>query len=365
MDRPETGTPGSSPPEATGSTPPLRQRRRPDRKRTRRQRFAILAIILFVIVFALAWGARSCQQSRKVDAYRTYLEGVSAAIEDSATLGKQLNQIFTNPTKFSRKEFVAKLDELVVKQNEIAARAEGFEPPSTLSTEQAVFVEGMRVRAEGFKQLQAVLLASLDNETVRPGEVAALGGYFSGPDAYYMSRFYTQTRNVMSEEGVSDVPVPTATYYLTWRPFDRATIETMLSSVGKSTKLSGTHGVALVGVAVQPKDVGLQSGKTTEIAATPDLGFEVSVMNQGSVTEENVTVKGELTIPGGEVLTRTAAIETITAGQTQSAVLTGFNIPAEALSGKVSTLKLTVGPVPGERVATNNSGSYKIQFKLE
>ena len=215
----------------------------------------------------------------------------------------------------------------MVKQNEIAARAEGFEPPSTLTTEQAVFVEGMRVRAEGFKQLQAVLLASLDNETVRPGKVAALGGYFSGPDAYYMSRFYTQTRNVMSEEGVSDVPVPTATYYLTWRPFDRATIETMLSSVGKSTKLSGTarRRARRRGRAAQGRGTAERQDHRDRGHPRPRLRSQRE--NQGSVTEENVTVKGELTIPGGEVLTRTAAIETITAGQTESAVLTGLQHP--------------------------------------
>ena len=91
------------------SASPQRSRRRPDRRRTRIQRILILAAILFVIVFAMAWWARSCQQNRKVESYRTYLEGVSAAIDDSATLGKQLDQLVANPTKFSFKELTLSL----------------------------------------------------------------------------------------------------------------------------------------------------------------------------------------------------------------------------------------------------------------
>lgn len=364
MDSLEADTTGSAPLDATSSPPPRPPRRRPDRKRARLQRIAILAAALFVLVFVLAWGARSCQQNRKVDSYRTYLGAVSTAIDDSTALGKQLDQIVTKPTKYSRKEFVAKLDELNAKQDEIAARAEGFQPPSTLTTEQAVFAEGMRVRAEGYKLLQATLLASLDEETVKPGKVTALGGYFSGPDAYYMSRFYAQTRTVMSDEGVSDVPVPTATYYLRANTFDSATVETMLSSIGKSAKLVGRHGVALLGVAAQPADIELdQGGKAAEIPATADLTFEVRVQNQGDGVEKDVAVAGEIKLPGDAVLTQTGTIATIAAGKTESVILKGFAIPGEAL-GQVSTLTITVGPVPGESVTTNNTGSYKILLKL-
>ncbi len=365
MDRPEAGTTGSAPLDATGSATTPRQRRRPNRKRTRLQRIAILAAILFLIVFILAFAARSCQQSRKVESYRSYLDAVSSAIDDSASLGKQLDQIVENPTKYSKKELTAKLDELMAKQNEIADRAAGLQPPNTLKAEQATFAEGMRVRADGFKLLQAAIVASLGNETVSPGKIAALGGYFSGPDAYYMSRFYAQTRNVMSEQGVSDVTVPTASYYLTAKTFETASIEAMLSAVGSSAKLVGRHGVALLGVAAQPGDKELTLGdKTTSVTASADMTFDVRVQNQGDGTEANVAVKGELELPDGKVLTVTTAVASMAAGKTGTAVLSGFIIPAEALS-RTSILKVTVGPVAGERVKTNNSGSYKILLQLQ
>lgn len=346
------------------SASPQQSRRRPDRRRTRIQRILILAAILFVIVFAMAWWARSCQQNRKVESYRTYFEGVSAAIGDSATLGKQLDQLVANPTKFSRKELTAKLAELSAKQNEIAVRADRLEPPDTLASEQAVFAEGMKVRADGYKLFETTMLGILGKKKVNPAKIAALAGYFSGPDAYYTSRVYIPARNTLSEQGVTDVPVPTSTYYLTAKTFDAARLEEMLNSVGSSTKLAGIHGVALVSVIAQPGDITLTKAGTTNIPATVGLAFDIKVQNQGDIAEENVAVKAELKLPGGDVLPQEGTIATIASGQTQSVTLTGFNIPPEALS-KVSTLKVTAGPVPRERVKTNNTGQFKILLQLQ
>jgi hypothetical protein len=355
--------------DATNQEPASNQsatpaRRRPNRRRTRIQRILILAAILFVIVFAIAWWARSCQQNRKVASYRTYFEGISVAISDSAALGKQVNQIVADPTKFSRKELTAKLAELSAKQNEIAVRAGRLEAPSTLASEQAVFAEGMRVRADGYKLFETTLLAALSKKVSDPTKLAALAGFFSGPDAYYMSRVYVSARNTLSRQGVSDVPVPTSTYYLTAKTFDRARLAQMLSSMNSSTKLAGIHGVGLVSVIAQPGAIKLTKTGTVSIPASADLSFDVKVQNQGDVSEQNVTVTSELKLPGGSVLTQSTKIATIAAGQTQSVPVQGFVIPAEALS-KVSTLTVTAGPVPGEQVKSNNTGQFKILLQLQ
>ena len=357
---------GRAPADAGGppSAPP--PRRRPDRRRTRIQRLAILALLLFIVVFGLAWWARSCQHNRKVDTYRSYFEGVGLAINDSKSLGKQLSAVMKDPAKLSRKELVAKLSQLADRQNEIAVRAGRLEPPGTLKDEQTVFATGMKVRARGYRLLQAAMLGAIDNKKVGPAKIAALDGYFSGPDAYYMDLVYLPARTTMSEDGVSDVAVPTSTYYLTWKALDPAVVATALDSVGKSSKLSGIHGVALLGVTAQGSSgsVKLAKGKTTDVPASPDLAFVASVQNQGSVAEKDVQVTATLTVPGGDPIKKEASIATIAAGKTQQVTISGFAIPEEALS-KVSTLKVVAGPVEGERVETNNSAQFKLVLQLK
>jgi uncharacterized membrane protein len=138
----------------------------------------------------------------------------------------------------------------------------------------------------------------------------------------------------------------------------------MLSSLGSSTKLSGIHGVALQNVVAQPGDVALISNGVTTISASADLGFEVTVQNQGDVTESDVTVTVTIKPPGGDEISQTGVIATLPANKSQKVTVQGFAIPPEALS-KQSTVKVTAGPVKGERVTTNNSDQFKILLQLQ
>jgi hypothetical protein len=356
-------------PADAGGPPSAPSRRRPDRRRTRIQRLAILAAVLFVVVFGIAWWARSCQHNRKVDSYRTYFDGVAAAIDDSVALGKQVSSIMDDPTKLSRKELIAKLGQLAAQQEEIAVRAGRLEPPGTLDDEQTVFSTGMKVRASGFGLLRTAMLGALANKKIGVKQIAALDGYFSGPDAYYQELVYQPARETMADEGVSDVAVPTSTYYLTWKALDPATVTLALESVGKSSKLSGIHGVALIDVTAKGSsgDVKLNQGKSNDVPASPDLSFVVQVQNQGSVTEKNVVVTATLVLPGGgdaNTIKQQATIASIESNKTQDVTITGFAIPTDALSKEV-TLKVVAGPVKGERSEDNNSATYKILLQLQ
>lgn len=345
---------------------PSRRRRPTDRRRTRIQRLIVLAIILFAVVFAVAWWARSCQHSHKVASYRTYFEGVSSAIADSTALGKQLSTIMYDPTKLSRQQLVDKLGQLAGQQDEIAVRAGRLEPPGTLKAEQSVFATGMRVRASGFRLLRTAMLGALANKKVKATTISALDGYFSGPDAYYEDMVYGPSRQAMEKDGVTGVAVPTSTYYLSWKALDPARVQSALDSVGKSAKLTGIHGVALISVTAKGggRNVKLVKGKTNNVPASADLAFACKVQNQGTVAEKNVPVTCTITLPGGTALKQKGTIAAIAAGKMQTVAVSGFNVPTTALS-KVITLKVTAGPVKGEHVLTNNTMSFKLLLQLQ
>ncbi len=356
-----------APADAGGPPSAPSSRRRPsDRRRTRIQRLIILAFILFIVVFGIAWWARSCQHSRKVDSYEAYFTGVSTAIDDSVSLGKQVSAIMLDPAKLSLKELTAKLGQLSAQQEEIAVRAARLQPPRPLEDEQAIFSTGMKVRANGFSLLRTAMLGALSNKKVGVKAITALDGYFSGPDAYYQQLVYVPAQKSMQDDGVSGVAVPTSTYYLTWKALDLTTVTAMLDNIGKSAKLTGIHGVGLLDVSAKSgtKSITLVKGHTNDVPASADLAFVVQVQNQGSVAEKSVPVTATLTLPGGATIKQEASIATIAAGKTQDVTITGFAIPAEALS-KVVTLKVTAGPVKGERVATNNTATYKLLLQLQ
>jgi hypothetical protein len=354
-------------PADTAGPPASPSRRRPtDRRRTRIQRLAIAAVIAFIVVFGLAWWARSCQHNRKVGTYETYFEGVTAAINDSTALGKQLSTIMYNPAKLSRNELIDRLGQLAGKQDEIAVRASRLSPPATLENEQSEFASGMKVRARGFSLLRTAMLGALANKKVTQYTIAALDGYFSGPDAYYQELVYAPSREAMAKDGVTGVAVPTSTYYLTWKALDPVRVQQALVNVGKSTKLTGIHGVALLSVTAQTSggDLKLVKGQTNDVPASADLGFVCEVQNQGTVTEHQVPVTALLIVPGGEPLKQTGTISVIEPSKTLTVTISGFAIPETALSKEV-TLKVTAGPIKGEHVLSNNSMTFKLLLQLQ
>lgn len=355
-----------APADTAGPPASPSRRRPPDRRRTRIQRLAIAAVIAFLVVFGLAWWARSCQHNRKVGTYETYFQGVTTDINDSTALGKQVSSIMYNPAKLSRNELIDTLGQLAAKQEEIAVRAARLSPPAPLEQEQADFASGMKVRARGYSLLRTAMLGALANKKVTAYTIAALDGYFSGPDAYYQELVYAPSREIMAKDGVTGVPVPKSTYYLTWKALDPLRVQQALASVGQSTKLTGIHGVGMISVTAKTSggDVKLVKDKTNNVPASADLAFVCEVQNQGTVTEHDVTVTATLTVPGGDPLKQQGTISVIEPTKMQTVTITGFAIPETALSKEV-TLKVTAGPVKGEHVLTNNTMSFKLLLQLQ
>lgn len=362
MEGPGAGPRGTAPSGAgfpDSGLPARRPRKQPTSSRL--LRLAILIAVLVVLIVVLVLGVRSCQTNRKVESYRSYLGAVATAIDDSAALGKQLGAIVAAPADYSREELTAKLKEMTAAQVAIADRTAALVPPQPLTEEQAVLAQGMRVRAEGYSGFEKAMLAALNNQTVSSASITALEGYLSGPDAYYMSLFYTQAQATMKQEDVAGVAVPTSDSYLSANTLDSVSVQTMLDSISSSAKLIGRHGVALVRVTAQPEDIELATNLAATVTVTPELAFEVRVQNQGDVEEANVPVKGQLTLPDGAVLTQNTTLAALPAGETATATLKDFAIPSGALN-EISRLEVEVGPVNGERVVTNNSGSFSMRL---
>ncbi len=355
-----------APADAAGPPSSPSRRRPTNRRRTRIQRLLILAAILFLIVLGLAWWARSCQHNHKVSTYQTYFNGVSKVVTDSDTQGKKVSSIMYDPSKLSQKQLVATLDQLTANQDEIAVRAGRLQPPQALATEQAALATGMKIRATGFHLLRTAMLGALANKKVSASAIAALDGYFSGPDAYYQQQVYAPSREVMAGDGVTGVAVPTSTYFLTWKALDTARVQGALAIVGRSAKLTGIHGVALLAVTAQSTggDVRLAVGKTNDVPASANLAFLCEVQNQGTVAEHEVPVTATLTLPGGDEVKQQGTIAVIEPSKTANVTISGLLIPATA-TAKVLTLKVTAGPVKNEHVTGNNTLTFKLLLQLQ
>jgi hypothetical protein len=358
--------------QAPSSRPADRpEHRTRDRSKLRRQRVLGLVValaVLFLVVFALALIVRSCQQNAKESVYRTYFSGVQGDITDSATnVGKPIRALLANPTRLSRSELKAQLDKLVNAQAEITTRAEHIKPPGKLAQLHQVFVDGMRIRLRGVQLLRDDLLAALSGKhpqaTARA--LAALSGYFSGPDVYYNELYKTQAQKIMNADGVTNVAVATLPgtvgYFAAHDLFSPSVISAALGKVSSSAKLTGTHGVGLASVDMKGSNqtVTLVSGKSNRFQATVGILVQVTVQNQGNVTETNVPVKVTWTPPSGAAQNLTASIGNLAAGAKQTVDVPGLQIQANDMLHP-SHLRVQAGPVPNEKYLKNNVATYTI-----
>ena len=353
--------------QATAPTASAPRPRRPKRNRTRLriQRLVIALVALFVVVFVLALVIRSCQQSARESTYRSYFTQVQQVLSDSTNkVGKPIAALLADPTKYGRAQLQTKLNDLVATQNEITTRTERISAPGKLKDLHSILVQGQQVRLAGVQQVRAGLLAALSGKHLKTTarKLAALSGYFTGPDVYYNQLYRTQAQKIMSSDGVNNVAVPPAGYFTTGNIFSPSALSAALASVSSSTKLTGLHGVGLTGVAIRSngKTVTLSSSGSNNFTASVGIVVMVTVQNQGGATENNVPVKITWTGPSNSTpQTYSATIPSIAPGAKQTADVTGLNIPSTAIT-KSSQLKVQAGPVPGEKVLRNNVATFVI-----
>ena len=350
------------------TTPARRVRNgKPRSKRTLRiQRLAILIVALFVVVLLLTLWIRSCQHNQKVSSYKDYLSGVQGLITESNKVGQDLSAIVNNPRKYTRPGLLTKLQSMVNAQNDVAARALLLNPPGKLAGQNQTFVLGMQVRAKGMQQLRQGILAAIAGKSkVTANSLAALSGYFTGPDAYYTEEFSTQAQNVLRADGVSGVTVPVSNFFLNSSMFGPLKLQKMLKNIPGSA-VGGVHGVSVASIAVKSGTATqpLAPGRNTRVKASADMIFVVSVSNSGTATESGVPVTLTLQPPGGAQAQKIShTIDGIGPGKTVQVQFTGYNIQPASL-GRVSQLTAKAGPVPLEKNLSNNTLQLKIVLTL-
>ncbi len=353
--------------EVTQVTPPAprSRRKRTNRSRLRIQRLVIALIALFVLVFVLALVIRSCQQNAKESSYRTYFSQVQQVqTDETAKVGKPIATLLADPTRYGKTQLKTELNKLVAAQSEIATRTARISPPGNLKDLHQILVQGQQVRLAGVEQVRSGLLAALSGKNLHATarKLAALSGYFTGPDVYYATLYQTQAQNVMKSDGVSNVSVPTGGYFTKTGVFSASALQAALTSVSSSTKLTGLHGVSLASVAIKSngKTTTLTGGASNHFAASVGLVVLVTVKNTGNTAESNVPVTVTYTAPGGAASPPLqATIANLPKGATRTVQVTGLQIPTTAIT-KSSTLKVMAGPVPGEKTLSNNHATYTI-----
>jgi septal ring-binding cell division protein DamX len=347
-------------PPPGGTRPP--SRRGPDRQRQILVRRAVGIGVVVVVLILIVLGIKGCLDARKTRSFENYVSDLKAITAQTNQLSGDFFGKLSDPGNASPLDFEAGIATDRGTAQNLASRVDAIDTPGELSDAQSKLELSYNLRAQALSGISAQISTALGNPG--PERTKALASITDNMQSFLASDvLYKQAQSeidtVLSDQGI-DEKAP-ASVFMTdpTRWLDPLQVASALSAIS-AKKTSGSHGVAIVQTMVKPGSVVLSSDTPTTVSGgsgAPSIDVEVS--NQGSATEKGIGVSYSLT-GGPQTIDGTTTIPSITAGGVQTASLPVQPSPERNVE---LTLEITVLPVPGETITTNNRFTYQLTFR--
>ena len=325
----------------------------------------LIAFAILIIVLLVLW-VQSCQGASKRNAYRHYMEKVTAIAQNSEQTGKEFNDLLTTPG-LKEADLEAKLDSFAQQEQQNAAQAKTLTPPGPLRAAHAAVIEALQFRVSGLRGLADAFRTTAGEKTDQAAAAGQLlatqAERLTASDVVWDDLFVAPSKSVLQKEGIGGVAVPEA-HFLS-NP-DLASARSMVpvwqrihgATTGGTP--SGSHGSALLSVKALPQGQTLSASAENTVTASTDLAFAVTVQDSGQSQEVSIPVT--LTIQRSpQNIVKKATIDLINPGETKTVVFRNLGQPPFGIK---TTIKVDVQPVPGEKTTSNNSAEYPVVFSL-
>jgi len=329
--------------------------RRPERQQILIRRGLALGAGLLVLVL-LVLGVKGCLNARQERALSDYASNVTQIVDETQQTSESFFGKLDDPGSLSVTEFVGQVDSDRSAMESYASRVEGLDAPGDMAEAQRALELVYTLRRAAMTDIadrMSTALGDAGSERAT-AEIADRMRMLMGSDVLYAAVVRAQIDGVLADNGIEGDDVPTSVFVpdeAKWLEEDAVSAALGSVSGASGAATPGVHGLGLIGVSVD--GVALTAGESTTIAVDGTPQVEVQVQNQGESTESGVTVS--VSVDGN---TLEQDISSIGVQETQSVTIPLTPAP----SGQV-TLDVTVQPVPGEQVTSNNEAGYTVLFQ--
>ena len=358
-----SGGPSSSSSSGDGSAPTREQ------VRLRQAALAIGAIILLIlIVFAF----RGCLDARKDRSFQNYVSDLSSITSETDQLSTGFFDRLNGKTQVDGVTFQSEVDGDKGTAQGLLDRAEGLDAPDELGAAQAQIELSYELRHDALEGIASQVGRAQSAQSKSAANDASQAIYtqmkvLSASDILF-ARAKDQIEQELAdqeitvEEGVpSSQFLPDEPDYLDPKIVDAA-VSTIAGGGGGGTSGAAcpgndpgdnkTHGLGLPEGGVSIDGTPLDPSTTTTVTGGKEI--QVDVQNQGDTDESDITVE-----VSGDGIEGSQQIGSIAANETQSVAIPLQPAPK---SGQTVDLDVSVAPVCGEQVETNNKATYSVTF---
>jgi hypothetical protein len=330
----------------------------------------LIAFGILIVVLLVFW-VSSCQDAGKKSSYKNYYEKVGVVANDSAQVGRELNDALTTQgIKFG--ELESKLNGLAQREQQNVAALRSIHPPGPLRIQHQAALESLGFRVSGLRGLgDGFTQASRSPKNVTSNALKLLqppASRLVTSDVVWSDLFQAPAQGnggVLEREGITGVAVPGSKFLPSPDYGSSSYWEAILqrlqgAATSGGTTSGGLHGTGIVKTVALPANQELSESTENTVTATTDLGFAVTVEDTGDSQE--VQIKVTLTIQQSPTpIVQTKTIDLINPGEQKQVV---FRNLGQVQFATKTTVKVDVAPVPQEKNTDNNSKAYPVIFSL-
>src|SRR5688572_16602693 len=139
-----------------GGGPPMRPTFRGPQGVTPLLRLVLLIALAIFVVIVLVFWIQSCRSDSRTNAYRNYMQDVTAVATASRAIGNDLNNQLATPG-INRQDLIRSIEGLTGRQEQVVRNAQELDPPGPLRDENDAVVEALQFRVSGLSGLAAAL----------------------------------------------------------------------------------------------------------------------------------------------------------------------------------------------------------------
>lgn len=314
---------------------------------------AVVVLLVFCWIFGRGCGGN--QEAKENEKLREYTSTSNKLISRSATVGAQFETLRNEVKGMAREDVESKLNQMVSTCKEIARDADLVKAPSKADTLQPLLELTFDLRTGGITQYRSAILDVLDKKNIDTATQTMSSGLL---DLVVSDRSLQRFRGGLQEklsqakfgfEKVADsIYLPKVDAALT------AGVNEYIHGISGEETGNALHGVAVIGLTTAPAKVDSTESGMALLPYSATFTVKVTVQNQGNQQEDNVPVVVTLEQdPEATPQKKTQKITRLKAGET--ATLVFEDIKPGTGADIVNTLKVTAGPVPGEKKVDNNT----------
>ena len=346
-------------PTGRRSRPPGR-RPRPDQRSLRARRAAALGVAALVLV-ALIFIVKGCRDSAREAAFKDYVRNVGQMVDQSNQESRALFGILSNSGGHTPVELQTNANGYRTDAAGLVLRAKGMGHPDELSQAQAYLLDVLELRRDAIGSVADQLPSALSGDTHNQAaaKVAAAMQDFLASDVLFRQRVIPNMESALSKAGMlAGVQLPSSRFLPDLGWLDGSTVQSRLAALTGGSSTGGARRLSIGTVTVSPGGQTLSSSSTTQLGASPNLTFQVTVSNSGAYTQQDVVLRLQVT-GGASPISVEQKVPSIDPGSEQSATIP---LAATPPTGQPVTVKVQILPATGIQDTGTTTASFPVTF---